>query len=63
VVIIMGGLGNVMGGILAGFLLAFIEIYAVALTSANMRSILLYGIFVAVLILRPQGLLGKARQS
>jgi branched-chain amino acid transport system permease protein len=63
VVIIMGGLGNVFGGIIAGFLLAFIEIYAVALTSANMRSILLYGIFVAVLILRPQGLLGKARQS
>lgn len=63
VVIIMGGLGNIAGGILAGFLLAFIEIYAVALTSANFRSILIYGIFVAILLLRPQGLLGKARQS
>lgn len=63
VVIIMGGLGNAVGGILAGFLLAFVEIYAVALTSANMRSILLYGVFVLVLVLRPQGLLGKARQT
>lgn len=63
VVIIMGGLGNITGGILAGFLLAFIEIYAVALTSANFRSILIYGIFVGILLLRPQGLLGKARQS
>lgn len=63
VVIIMGGLGNVTGGILAGFLLAAVEIYAVALTSSNVRSILLYGIFVAVLLLRPQGLLGKARRS
>ncbi|MEQ8442675.1 MAG: branched-chain amino acid ABC transporter permease [Alphaproteobacteria bacterium] len=63
VVIIMGGLGNIAGGIIAGFLLAFIEIYAVALTSANFRSILIYGIFVGVLLLRPQGLLGKARRS
>lgn len=63
VVIIMGGLGNVAGGILAGYMLAFVEIYAVALTSSNFRSILLYGIFVAVLLIRPQGLLGKARRS
>jgi branched-chain amino acid transport system permease protein len=63
VVIILGGLGNIKGGIIAGFLLAAIEIYGVALTSANARSILLYGIFVAVLILRPEGLLGKARRS
>lgn len=63
VVIIMGGLGNALGGIVAGFLLAFVEIYAVAFTSANVRSILLYGVFVLVLVLRPQGLLGKARQA
>lgn len=63
VVIIMGGLGNIPGGILAGFLLAGIEIYAVTLLSTDMRSILIYGIFVAVLLLRPQGLLGKARRA
>lgn len=63
VVIIMGGLGNIAGGILAGFLLAAVEIYAVTLLSADMRSILIYGIFVAVLLLRPQGLLGKARRA
>ncbi len=62
VVIILGGLGNIAGGILAGFLLGFVEIYAVALTSANYRSILLYGVFVAILLLRPQGLLGRSRR-
>lgn len=62
VVVILGGLGNIAGGILAGFVLAAIEIYGVALTSANARSILLYGIFVAVLLIRPEGLLGKARR-
>ncbi len=61
VVIILGGLGNIAGGIIAGVLLGFIEIYAVALTSATYRSILLYGIFVGVLLIRPQGLFGKTR--
>lgn len=63
VVIILGGLGNMAGGIVAGFLLGLIEIYAVALTSANYRSILLYGIFVLILLVRPQGLFGRARRT
>lgn len=61
VVIVMGGLGNLVGGIIAGFLLGFVEIYGVVLTSANARSIILYGVFVGVLLLRPQGLLGGQR--
>lgn len=61
VVIIMGGLGNIRGGIVAGFLLAIIEVYAVSIFSAEVRSILIYGAFVAVLLIRPQGLLGRAR--
>ena len=63
VVIIMGGLGNIRGGIIAGFLLAVIEIYAVTIFSAEARSILIYGAFVAVLLIRPQGLLGRARRA
>ncbi|MCB1395789.1 MAG: branched-chain amino acid ABC transporter permease [Rhodobacter sp.] len=62
VVIIMGGLGNILGGIVAGFLLAVIEIYAVTLFSAEARSILIYGAFVAILLISPQGLLGRARR-
>lgn len=59
VIIILGGLGNLWGGIVGGVLLAFIEIYGSALTSTAYRSIIVYGVFVAVLCLRPQGLLGK----
>ncbi len=61
VVIIMGELGNIRGGMIAGFLLALIEIYAVTVFSAEVRSILIYGVFVAVLLARPQGLLGRAQ--
>ena len=61
VVIILGGLGNITGGIAAGFLLGALEIYGVALTSSAYRSILIYGIFVLILLVRPQGLLGGRR--
>lgn len=58
VVIIMGGLGRIGGGVAAALVLAMIETYGVALTSASWRSILLYGVFVLVLMARPQGLFG-----
>lgn len=61
IVVIMGGLGNLAGGIIAGFVLGVIETYGVALTSPSLRSILLYAVFVGILMLRPQGLLGSAR--
>jgi len=63
VVIILGGLGNIRGGIIAGFLLAVLEIYAVTIFSAEARSILIYGCFVLAIILRPQGLLGMGKRA
>ncbi len=59
VVIILGGLGNITGGLLAALFLGFIETYGVALTSANLRSVLLYGSFVVVLLFFPNGLLSR----
>jgi branched-chain amino acid transport system permease protein len=59
IVIILGGLGNVTGGLLAALLLGVIETYGVALTSANWRSVLLYGTFVGALLLFPNGLLAR----
>ncbi len=60
IVIILGGLGNLAGGIAAGMLLGFVEVYGVALTSASMSSVLTYGVFVGVLVLRPEGLIGRS---
>ncbi len=61
VVIILGGLGNIAGGMLAALLLGLLETYGVALAGSSMRSILVYGAFVAVLLLRPEGLLARGR--
>jgi len=63
VVIIVGGLGNIPSGILAGFALGFVETYGIALTSASYRSILIYGLFVTVLLIRPEGLFSRAVKS
>ncbi|HXV23135.1 MAG TPA: branched-chain amino acid ABC transporter permease [Alphaproteobacteria bacterium] len=60
VIIILGGLGNLTGSLLGGFVLGVLETYGVALTSPNYRSMLVYGVFILVLLIRPQGLLGRA---
>jgi branched-chain amino acid transport system permease protein len=59
VVIIMGGLGNLMGGLVAGLLLGVLETFGVALVGPGFRSILVYGVFVLILLVRPQGLFGR----
>ena len=63
VVIIIGGLGNIGAGVLAGFCLGLIETYGIALTSPGYRSILIYGLFVGVLLFRPEGIFTKAVRS
>lgn len=55
IVIILGGLGNIGGGLAAALLLGVIETYGVALTSVNFRSVLLYGVFVGALLIFPRG--------
>lgn len=55
VIIMLGGLGDLTGGLYASVLLGLVETYGLALVGANYRSVLLYGIFVLLLIVRPQG--------
>ena len=61
VVIILGGLGNMLGSLLGGLLLGVLETFGVAFTGPSYRSIMIYGVFIAVLLLRPQGLFGAGR--
>jgi branched-chain amino acid transport system permease protein len=59
VIIILGGLGNLMGSVAGGMILGVLETLGVALTGPNYQSILVYGVFIAILLLRPQGLFGS----
>ena len=44
-----------------GLILGVLETFGVALTGPSYRSIMIYAVFIAVLLLRPQGLLGAGR--
>ncbi len=59
IVIVLGGLGNIFGSLLGGFLLGLFETIGVSITSPGLRPILSYSIFILVILLRPQGIFGR----
>lgn len=63
VVIILGGLGNLGGSLVGGLVLGVLETYGVALTAPTYQSILIYGVFILVLMWRPQGLFGARARA
>jgi branched-chain amino acid transport system permease protein len=55
---IIGGFGTIGGAVLGGVVLAALETIWVSLFPAAYRDVVVFGIIVAVLILKPEGLLG-----
>jgi branched-chain amino acid transport system permease protein len=61
-VVILGGMGDIRGALLGGFFLGFAEVFSVAYVGSTMRDAVAFGLLFAVLLLRPEGLFGKAAQ-
>ena len=59
VIIVLGGLGNLAGSVIGGLLIGLLETIGTQLTGPNYRDILIYGTFILVLMIRPQGLFGR----
>lgn len=59
-VVILGGMGNVAGAAAAGLLLGVAESFTSAYLANSLRDIIGFVMVIAVLLFRPQGLLGKA---
>lgn len=59
VVVVVGGLGSIRGAVIAGLLLGLLEAFGGALISEGLASAAIYALLLAVLLFRPQGLLGK----
>jgi branched-chain amino acid transport system permease protein len=57
---ILGGIGSVPGAMLAGLIVGVGEAATVALVGAEWRAAVAFVVLVAILLLRPQGLFGKA---
>jgi branched-chain amino acid transport system permease protein len=59
VIVITGGLGSMAGALLGGLLIGLTEALAGLLFTPSAKSMFAFAILVVVLLLRPQGILGK----
>lgn len=62
VVVIIGGLGSVSGALVGALIIGQVEVLGVSLLPSQ-ASFLVFGAMALVLLLRPQGLLAKARTA
>ena len=62
VIVIVGGLGSMTGALLGGLLIGVSEAVAGLLLQPSLKSMFSIGLLILVLLLRPQGLLGKSPQ-
>jgi branched-chain amino acid transport system permease protein len=60
IVVTLGGFGSVPGALLAGFIVGVIQAVSAYEFGAIYKDVIVYGLFVALLWFRPQGLLGTA---
>ncbi|ADZ71548.1 branched-chain amino acid ABC transporter permease [Polymorphum gilvum] len=60
IVVIMGGVGNLLGALIAGLLLGVVETLVSTYADPGLTLAATYTIFLVVLLWRPQGLFGRA---
>lgn len=59
IIVIIGGLGSMPGALLGGILLGVSEALAGVMLQPSMKQMFSFGLLILVLLLRPQGLLGR----
>ncbi|HVV42942.1 MAG TPA: branched-chain amino acid ABC transporter permease [Nitrobacter sp.] len=60
VITVLGGIGSVEGCIVAGFLYGLVQAWAAYWLGTNFQEIVAFAMFLGVLVVRPQGLFGRA---
>jgi len=60
---VLGGIGNVPGAVLGGLLIGTSEVMVVGYLSSTYRDAIAFGILILVLLLRPQGILGRTHKE
>ena len=60
---VLGGIGNIPGAVLGGLLIGTSEVLVVGYLSSTYRDAIAFGILILVLLLRPQGILGRAQKE
>ncbi|RJO69227.1 branched-chain amino acid ABC transporter permease [Nocardia panacis] len=57
---VLGGIGNLRGALLGGLLLGLVENYGLTLLGNQWRDVVAFVVLVAVLMIRPTGILGES---
>ncbi|MEI7866092.1 MAG: branched-chain amino acid ABC transporter permease, partial [Chthoniobacterales bacterium] len=56
---VIGGIGNVRGAVLGGYLLGAVEVFTVTVLPSTYRDLVSYSLLLIILIFKPYGLLGR----
>jgi branched-chain amino acid transport system substrate-binding protein len=60
---VIGGIGNVRGAVLGGFVIASAEQFGAFYLSSNYRDVYVFALLILILLARPSGLLGSTIQE
>ena len=56
---VLGGIGNIPGAMIGGYVLGLLETLAAGYISAEWKDVVAFSILILVLVVRPTGLLGE----
>lgn len=56
---VLGGIGNIPGAMLGGYIMGVAEVMVVGYVSSTLRDAIAFGILILILVLKPAGLLGS----
>jgi branched-chain amino acid transport system permease protein len=57
---ILGGMGNLVGALVAALVLGIAEALAVMVIPSQWQNLIAFAVMIGVLLVRPQGILGRA---
>ncbi|MBW1769379.1 MAG: branched-chain amino acid ABC transporter permease, partial [Deltaproteobacteria bacterium] len=58
VVVILGGMGNLIGALVGGIILGTAESLSTLILPATLKQVVSFSILIIIMLFRPQGLLG-----
>lgn len=62
VIAVLGGMGNLWGALVSGFLIGVIESLSGYYFGGSWSELLIYGVFILILLVRPTGLFGRGNR-
>jgi branched-chain amino acid transport system permease protein len=60
---VIGGIGEIRGAFIGGFLLGFVEIFATAFFPSTLRDLIAFSALLILLSIKPTGIFGVARRT